>query len=203
MTHNLSQLTTSVVSSSDSSIVLPWTVIQFDELYSVADFFTMTIKPRLEIDECLLQDAHVGQAAHLLVLVDMNLPLMAIIPTFGRFLQFKVSISDLTKVTVDSNEAQEVALYIPVIPESNRKHALYNKIVSFFKSTSLGLLGEEISSGKKLISCSRDVLWYIDGHHHVFERVNKPIPTTFSIFVGYNVPELSKHHKRRTLNLSC
>ena len=160
MTHNLSQLplvTTSVVSSSDNSIVLPWTIIQFDELYSVADFFTMTIKPRLEIDECLLQDARVGQAAHLLVLVDMNLPLMAIIPTFGRFLQFKVSISDPTKVTVDSNEPQEVALYIPVIPERNRKDALYNKIVSFFKSTSLGLLEEEISSGKKLISCLRDV----------------------------------------------
>ena len=206
MTHNLSQLplvTTSVVSSSDSSIVLPWTIIQFDELYSVADFFTMTIKPRLEIDECLLQDARVGQAAHLLVLVDMNLPLMAIIPTFGRFLQFKVSISDPTKVTVDSNEPQEVALYIPVIPERNRKDALYNKIVSFFKSTSLGLLEEEISSGKKLISCLRDVFWYIDGHHHVFERVNKPIPTAFSVFVGYNVPELSKHRKRRTLNLSA
>ena len=206
MTHNVSQLplvTTSVVSSSDNSIVLPWTIIQFDELYSVADFFTMTIKPRLEIDECLLQDARVGQAAHLLVLVDMNLPLMAIIPTFGRFLQFKVSISDPTKVTVDSNEPQEVALYILVIPERNRKDALYNKIVSFFKSTSLGLLEEEISSGKKLISCLRDVFWYIDGHHHVFERVSKPIQTAFSVFVGYNVPELSKHRKRRTLNLSA
>ena len=55
MTHNLSQLplvTTSVVSSNDSSIVLPWTIIiQFDELYSVAVFF-ITIKPRLENDEC-------------------------------------------------------------------------------------------------------------------------------------------------------
>ena len=113
MMHNLFQLplvTTSVVSSNDSSIVLPWTIIQFDELYSVADFFTMTIKPHLENDECLLQDACVGQAAHILVLVDMNLPLMAILPIFGRFVQFKVSISDPTKVTVDSNKPQEVAL---------------------------------------------------------------------------------------------
>ena len=79
------------------------------------------------------------------------------------------------------NEPQEVALYIPAIPERNRKDAIYNKIVSFFKSTSLGLLEEEISSGKKLISCLRDVFWYIDGHHYAFERVKKPIPATFCI----------------------
>ena len=37
----------------------------------------------------------------------------------------------------------------------------------------------------------------------MFLRVNKPIPTAFSIFVGYNVPELSKHRKRRKLNSSA
>ena len=99
MTHNLSQLplVTTSVSSNDSSIVLPWTIIQFDELYSVAVFFMITIKPRLENDECLLRDACVGQAAHLLVLVDMNLPLKAIIPTSGTSFSSKLAYLILLK----------------------------------------------------------------------------------------------------------
>ena len=67
-------------------------IIPFNESYSVVAFFLMTIKPRLENDECRLQDARVGQAAHLLILVDINLPLMAITPTFGRFLLKSLSI---------------------------------------------------------------------------------------------------------------
>ena len=48
----------------------------------------------------------------------------------------------------------------------------------------------------------RDIFWYIDGHHHVFERVQKPISTVFSSFIDYNCPKRYKHAKRVTSNLS-
>lgn len=48
----------------------------------------------------------------------------------------------------------------------------------------------------------RDVLWYIDGHHGAFENRSFPIPEVFKAFDGYNVPERSKHRKRKTGNMS-
>ena len=36
----------------------------------------------------------------------------------------------------------------------------------------------------------------------MFDRVRKPIPSVFHSFIGFNVPELSKHRKRRTVNIS-
>ena len=48
----------------------------------------------------------------------------------------------------------------------------------------------------------RDIFWHIDGHHHVFQQRSVAIPDVFSPFCNYNVPELSKHRKRRTINLS-
>ena len=48
----------------------------------------------------------------------------------------------------------------------------------------------------------RDILWYIDGHHHVFQQRSIAILTVFTSFDKYNTPELSKHRKRRTINLS-
>ena len=35
------------------------------------------------------------------------------------------------------------------------------------------------------------------------KELTNPFQQLFSLFVGYNVPELSKHRKRRTLNLSA
>ena len=67
------------------------------------------------------------------------------------------------------------------------KKALFNKVVQFFNASSVWLFEEE---GKKLVTCLRNILWYLDGHHHMFERINKPISPSFSSFIGYNVPEL-------------
>ena len=52
------------------------------------------------------------------------------------------------------------------------------------------------------MTCLRDIFWYLDGHYHIFERINKSLSPSFSSFIGYNVPELSKHRKRVTKNIS-
>jgi hypothetical protein len=163
------------------------------------DFFMNSVKPRLENDECNLDSAHVGQEMHSLVFVDTNLPLVAIVPSFGKYLQFKVNICN-THVAVELVENQ--LSFIPLIRERNRKDTLYNKIIEFFKSSGVGLLEGEMHLGLKLVACLRDVFWYLDGHHHVFERINRPLSSAFSSFVGYNVPELYKHRKRMTRNIS-
>ena len=189
-------VTTSVLS--DCKFLLPWTITQFSDSCSVLEFFDETVKPRL-VDNCFLRSALVGKEKHLLDLVDVNLPLVAVVPAFGQYLQYKVN-SETDAVIVPK---ENFSLSFPgPIAERNRKDALYNKIVSFFNSSSVGLLEEEMSLGNKLLITLRDIFWYIDSHHHVFDRVRKPIPSVFHSFVGFNVPELSKHRKRRTVNIS-
>ena len=56
--------------------------------------FDESIKPRLDSD-CLLHSALVGQEKHLLDLVDVNLPLVAVVPAFGKHLQYKVNFKEM------------------------------------------------------------------------------------------------------------
>ena len=42
-----------------------------------------------------------------------------------------------------------------------------------------------------------DLLWHIDGHHVTFSDQSCAIPLVFANFSGYNVPERSKHRKRK------
>ena len=75
-------------------------------------------------------------------------------------------------------------------------------MIQFFEASSVGFLDEETHFCKKLVKCVRDIFWYLDRRHHIFERINKPISSSFNCFVGYDVPQLSKHRKRVTRNLS-
>lgn len=137
---------------------------------------------------------------HSLVHVDTDLPLIAIIPSYGKYLQFKV---DLLNISVpEDHDVQDDLSFISSIRERNKKDALFNKVVQFFNASSVGLFEEELPLGKKLVTCLRDIFWYLNGHHHIFERINKPLSPSFSSFIGYNVPELSKHWKRVTKNVS-
>ena len=56
----------------------------------VPEFFDETVKPRLD-DNYFLHSALVGKEKHLLDLVDVNLPLVAVVPAFGQYLQYKVN----------------------------------------------------------------------------------------------------------------
>ena len=200
---HLHLVTTSVLSScNDYKFLLPWTITQFNDSCSVMEFFDESIKPRLDSD-CLLHSALVGQEKHLLDLVDVNLPLVAVIPAFGRYLQYKVNFKDDVAVAVTSIDERFSLLLPEPVRERNRKDVLYNRIILFFNSSSMGLALEEMSLAKKLLVTLRDIFWYIDGHYHVFDRVKRPIPSIFNSFTGFNVPELSKHRKRQTTNISA
>uniref|UniRef100_A0A1X7TME8 Uncharacterized protein n=1 Tax=Amphimedon queenslandica TaxID=400682 RepID=A0A1X7TME8_AMPQE len=195
---HMNLVTTSVMNG--LKFLMPWTITQFDESFTVLEFFNETVKPRLDI-ECLLLSALVGQERHTLVLVDINLPLSALVPEYGRYLQYKVQSTDDGVVTAtDTDESFSLSVPEPV-RERNRKDVLYNRIISFFNSSSVGWLQDEITLANKLLVTLRDIFWHIDGHFHVFDRVKKPIPSIFNIFTGFNIPEQSKHRKRRTGNI--
>ena len=136
-----------------SKFLLPWTITQFSDSCSVLEFFDETVKPRLD-DNCFFHSALVGKEKHLLDLVDVNLPLVAVVPAFGQYLQYKVN-SETDAVIVPK---ENFSLSFPgPIAERNRKDALYNKIISFFNSSSVGLLEEEMSLGNKLLITLRDI----------------------------------------------
>lgn len=197
---HMNLVTTSVING--YKFLMPWTITNFNESFSVLEFFNETVKPRLDV-ECLLLSALVGQERHTLVLVDVNLPLFAIVPEFGRYLQYKVQSTDDGVATATGiDESFSLSLPEPM-RERNRKDVLYNQIISFFNSSSVGWLQDEIALANKLLITLRDIFWHIDGHFHVFDRVKKPIPSIFNIFTGFNVPEQSKHRKRRTGNISA
>ena len=49
----------------------------------------------------------------------------------------------------------------------------------------------------------QDILWYADGHHHVFSEKALTVPVVSTRFTQYNTPHLSKHCKRCTSNISA
>ena len=92
---------------------------------------------------------------------------------------------------------------VQLVVERNKRHKLYNDIIKFLTSRGLTFKTDEVdTSGVKLVRLLCDILWHIDGHHHVFQLRSLPLPVEFQSFSNYNVPELSKHRKRQTYNLS-
>ena len=53
--------------------------------------------------------------------------------------------------------------------------------------------------GRRLVIVLHDRLWYIDGHHHVFQQRAQSITSSVHYFINYNNPQLSK---RLTSNMS-
>jgi hypothetical protein len=108
--HNLLLVTASILDN-NNKLILPWTITQFSGSSSVSEFFRETIQPRIKND-CDLFAALLGQEMHSLVLVDINLPLVAIVPELGLFLQYKMSISN-SSVSHESLTAYEEENFLP------------------------------------------------------------------------------------------
>ena len=88
-------------------------------------------------------------------------------------------------------------------PRTN-KQKLWNDIIRFLSEKSCKWKNAELSScGSGLLHALTNALWYIDGQHDVFQKQGYPIPTSLSVFVNYNRPDLSKHRKRERGNMSC
>ena len=85
----------------------------------------------------------------------------------------------------------------------SKKDNLYNAVLEFLTKENVGWNQLDVDGvGIRFVSALVDTLWYIDGHHQVFEKQGLKIPDVFSPFVGYNVPEASKHRKRSATNMS-
>lgn len=46
-------------------------------------------------------------------------------------------------------------------------------------------------------------LWYLDGHYDKLKKQSCPVPELCLTFTGYNTPEISKHRKRQSSNMSA
>ena len=109
----------------NSKCILPWTLTQFNESSSVLEFFTNDVKPRLRSADFSLVSAHLGHDMNSLIFVDINLPLVAIVPWHGRFLQYKVSVTYTSIPESITEEEQEESLPSSPFDQRNRKDALY------------------------------------------------------------------------------
>lgn len=79
---------------------------------------------------------------------------------------------------------------------------MFNDLVNLFEEENWKWSDGAGTHGKNFMYNLRDALWYIDGHHSTLEARSCPVPDPFSQFVGYNVPERSKHQKRKHSNLN-
>ena len=93
---------------------------------------------------------------------------------------------------------------IEFIQERNKNDKLFNDIISFLSRHGAFFNdSSELKLAKKLVHILQDILWYVDGHHHVFQNRALALPSIFSCFTGYNTPQLSKYRKRLTCNISA
>lgn len=103
-----------------------------------------------------------------------------------------------------SSQRQQSQPGIPVcVPVRHKKDKLFNDVLGMLKDKKLFFPASEIlSTGTMFVKVLVDCLWYLDGHHETLKRQSCPIPDIFSSFIGYNAPELSKHRKRKNVNMS-
>ena len=200
----LNLVNTSVMST-DNRTLLPWSILRVtEEANTISDFYRDTVNIRInEIDsrggeQYVLVSAYVGQERSLLDFVDVNLPIVAVVASFGPFLKYLVSsnteserVALVTDSPQSSNTVAAPSQFVSLVNVRTEKDKLFNDIIGFFVSASASFYDSEIAMGKRFIILLRDIFWYLDGHHHVFEARAQSIPPIFQFLTNYNVPELS------------
>ena len=89
------------------------------------------------------------------------------------------------------------------IIQKNRKQKLRNDILDLLDQNSMVFKRSEVASvGEQIVQALTNTLWYVDGHHEVLKSRACDVPSVFGGFVGYNIPEMSKHRKRQVGNVS-
>ena len=155
----------------------------------------LLIKPRLS-REC-------GDATQCFVgpdknhVSDNNLSVVLVVQSFGRFLMYHVAV-DLSTLASDqefdasgSGRGQScppapcggIPLNTICIQEKNKKDKLFNAIIGVLSDKSVFLDdASESKSVKQFVGVARDILWYVDGHHHVFSERALSLPAFFFQF---------------------
>jgi len=191
--------------------------------HTFSEFFKYTILARIPITPEVtyeLVSAELGPSKESLDKVDLNLQIIPVIESFGRFLKYYVKDNTTETVvthaphSVTSVNAFQILMdaqrqlqhgkkFPDRIVEKNKKDKLYNDILHLLISKNMSLKHSEISSfGERLIKALRDILWHIDGHHEAFSQQSTAVPNIFQAFKDYNCPEKTKHRKREQRNMS-
>ena len=131
--------------------------------------------------------------------VDLDLPVITVVKSFGRLLKYSVNekgssahTSSMTRNAFEVLLASQQSLHGKQLPdpvqERNRKDKLYNDLLLGLKK--LKLQSSEVHSfGERLVKALRDTLWYVDGHHEMFSQQSTALPSIFKTFKDYNCPK--------------
>ena len=178
---------TSVFSEQTKRTILPWTIVQLvEESHTFDDFFMEVIKPRMNCSDCQLLSASIGPDKLSLDPVDIGLQVLPVLHSFGRFLKYYVEIQEDPIISNDTVSVGSIdgvcrlAFFAPVTVR-NKKDQLYNDLIDLFVSHNALLRENEVVPfGKELVTCLRDVLWYVDGYQAVFAERAIPVTNPFS-----------------------
>lgn len=144
----------------------------------------MNVSDELRERLCLVKGylGKLGKSKELLDLIDLDIDLQQAVGTFGSFIKYVVDEerereADLSgpsafSVLMSSQRALCQWKLSGKITKENKtkKDVLYNDITSFETQQLKWKSSEVDSSGINLVRSLTECLWYIDGHHHVFEE---------------------------------
>ena len=83
------------------------------------EFFHEGVKFRLEDDDCVLHAAFIGHEKHMLDHVELSLPVVAVVSSFGKYLQYKVETPDSIISAACHNEEISLSLMSQSLKETN------------------------------------------------------------------------------------
>lgn len=202
--------------------VIPWMVAGLEPAQTFVELFQQLCAGSVvclrdyagRLRDSRLVRAFVGTAKDALVAVDLNLPVTDVCRQFGWYVRLNCEKKEGECSCVATKNAFEIMMVsqkslsrkseLPSRIEKprNNKDRMFNDLVSLFASNRWKWSDGGDTHGSNFISNLRDALWYLDGHHSTLATRSCSIPEPFDKFEGYNMPERSKHRKRRTCNLS-
>ena len=164
-----------------------------DQEVSFRHFFLSSIHSRLPTTSSAerydLVHAEVGTSKEKLDKIDLDLPLVPVVDTFGRFVKYSVCVCVEESATTTARNAFDVLMAsqqalqssetaLPkLLTERNNKDKLYNDVLRLLQSKALRLRHDEVNSfGTRLVKALRDALWHIDGHHTAFAQRSTSLP---------------------------
>uniref|UniRef100_A0A1X7UNI3 Uncharacterized protein n=1 Tax=Amphimedon queenslandica TaxID=400682 RepID=A0A1X7UNI3_AMPQE len=181
----LSLVNTSVVSATNETLVR-WSILEVpEEVQTIEQFFRRGVLARIAEDDschCDLLSAYIGRDRETLDHVDLNLPIVPVVVSFGPFLKFVVRMKEslsaglaITEPAAGQSPGAPApsTVFVKATNPRNKKDHLFNNIAAFLESSSAGVFESELSLGNKLVVLLRDIFWHIDGHHHIFGVCSK------------------------------
>lgn len=203
----------SVVNRTLNKTVLPWSILSAGESgITIQQFYDEKIVCKVqELNEMDLESAFLGKSKESLDKIELSLSLDSAIHLFGPFLRYYTcdrpqQLPPMRNAfTVLMSSQRQLSLPGLPAPVTVRtiKDKLYNDCLELLKEENALFPGIEVnSSGKNFVKTVVECLWYVDGHHEKLKKQSAPIPDYFTRFTGYNLPQLSKHRKRQSTNLS-